>query len=71
MKRIVKGVRLKCKEDILNVFDQVLFEKDKIYDVLYVDYEDVQVMVSLNHNLIGNEYQSYPLTWVSKKFEIL
>ena len=71
MKRIIKGTKLKCKEDILNVFNQILFKKDVIYDVLYVDNEDIEVMVSINHNLIGNEYNVFPLTWVTNKFEIL
>lgn len=71
MKRIVKGIKLKCNENIFNVFNKVLFEKDKIYEVLYVDNEDIEVMVSIKHNLIDYKYNIFPLTWVTNNFEIL
>ncbi len=46
-----------------------LFEKDKEYEVLYVDNEQREIMVTLNHNLYGNEYVQYPIDWVNKKFK--
>ena len=62
-----KGDKLKCLEDIPNV-GMPLFEKDKIYEVLYVDNEDTTIQVCLNHNLYANEYKTFELTWVNRKF---
>jgi hypothetical protein len=64
-----KGDKLICKETINNVLGWTLFEKDKEYDVLYVDNEQIKVMVTLNHNLYANEYNSYPIEWVNKNFK--
>ena len=63
-----KGDKLKCLEDIPNVLGMPLFEKDKIYEVLYVDHEDTTIQVCLNHNLYANEYETFDLNWVNKKF---
>ena len=71
MKRIIKGSKLKCKKDIFNIFNQILFEKNKIYEVLYVDNEKIKVMVYLNHNLIGNEYNQFELNWILENFDII
>ncbi len=38
-------------------------------EILYIDNEKKEVMVTLNHNLYGNEYMEYPIDWVSKKFK--
>lgn len=64
-----KGFKLKCKEDINNVLGIPLFKKDEIYEVLYVDHESTEVLVCLNHVLYTNEYNSFPLEWVNKKFK--
>ena len=64
-----KGDKLICIETIDNLFGQPLFEKDKEYNVLYVDNEDVKVMVCLDHNLYANEYATFPLEWVAEKFK--
>jgi len=64
-----QGDKLICTKEVLNFLKQPLFEKGKTYDVLYVDNEDVEVMVCLNHNLYANEYNSFPLEWVNKNFE--
>jgi len=64
-----KGEILICKETVNNVFGMPLFEKGKEYEVLYVDNEQTEIMVILNHNLYANEYMEYPLDWVSKKFK--
>jgi hypothetical protein len=64
-----KGDKLICINEIKNIMNMPLFEKGKTYDVLYVDNEDVEVMVCLNHNLYANEYNSFPLEWVNKNFE--
>ena len=45
-----------------------LFEKGVEYEVLYVDNEETEVMVCINHNLYANEYQSFPLEWVVENF---
>jgi hypothetical protein len=64
-----QGDKLICINEIKNIMNMPLFEKGKTYDVLYVDNEDVEVMVCLNHNLYANEYNSFPLEWVNKNFE--
>lgn len=64
-----KGEILICKETVNNIFGMPLFEKDKEYEVLYVDNEQREIMVTLNHNLYGNEYVQYPIDWVNKKFK--
>ena len=64
-----KGDKLICKETVNNVLGMPLFEKGKEYEVLYVDNEQTEIMVILNHNLYANEYMEYPLDWVSKKFK--
>jgi hypothetical protein len=64
-----KGDKLICTKEVTNFLNQPLFEKGKTYDVLYVDNEDVEVMVCLNHNLYANEYNSFPLDWVNKNFK--
>lgn len=64
-----KGEILICKETVNNVLGMPLFEKGKEYEVLYVDNEQAEIMVVLNHNLYANEYMEYPLDWVSKKFK--
>ena len=63
-----KGDKLICLNTINNTFDMILFEKGKEYEVLYVDNEKTHTMLVLNHNLIGNEYNSFSLDWVLKNF---
>ena len=46
-----------------------LFEKGKKYKVLYVDNEQSEIMVVLNHQLYANEYNEYPIEWVNKNFK--
>jgi hypothetical protein len=65
-----KGQNLVCTRTINNAFDDILFEKDKVYEVLYVDNEKVHTLVYLNHNLIGNEYQGFELSWVLENFKV-
>ena len=64
-----KGDKLICKETINNLIGMPLFEKGKEYEVLYIDNEQVETMIVLNHNLYANEYNSFPLLWVNEKFE--
>jgi hypothetical protein len=64
-----KGDILICIENVNNFLDMPLFEKGKEYEVLYVDNEQREIMVTLNHNLYGNEYVQYPIDWVNKKFK--
>ena len=64
-----KGDKLICQKEINNFLGQPLFEKGKEYDVLYVNNEDVEVMVCLNHNLYANEYNSFTLEWVNSNFK--
>ena len=64
-----KGDKLICKKDIKNIFGCSLFEKDKTYEVLYVDHEKPHIMVVLNHKMYGNEYNEYPIDWVNENFK--
>lgn len=64
-----KGDKLICKKNINNIFGLPLFEKGKEYEVLYVDNEQVKVMVVLNHNLYANEYMEYTIDWVNENFK--
>jgi hypothetical protein len=64
MKKIIKGDKLVCIETVYNFLQQPLFIKDEVYEVLHNDGE-----VFLNHILYGNEYNSFPIEWVNKKFK--
>jgi hypothetical protein len=64
-----KGDILICKENVNNIFGMPLFEKEKEYEVLYVNNERVEVLITLNHNLYANEYMEYPIEWVLEKFK--
>lgn len=66
-----KGDKLKCLEDIPNALGMPLFKKDHIYEVLYIDHEDLTIQVCLNHILYANEYQTFDLYWVQEKFKII
>lgn len=64
-----QGERYISKEDIKNVFGDLIFEKDKAYIVLYVDNDTRPVqMASLNHRLYSNEYSEFPVDWILKHF---
>jgi hypothetical protein len=64
-----KGDILICKKTINNMIGWPLFEKGKKYKVLYVDNEQSEIMVVLNHQLYANEYNEYPIEWVNKNFK--
>jgi hypothetical protein len=56
------GDKYLCEEGFINLFGIPLFEKGEIYEVL--DFDDTEV--TLNHNLIANEYMSYPKSILEK-----
>jgi len=64
-----QGDKLRCLRTINNVYGQPLFLKNEIYDVLYVDTENVKVYVTLSHILYANEYVQYEIEWVGKNFK--
>jgi hypothetical protein len=66
-----KGDKLRCLNTIKNVFHQPLFLKGEIYEVLYIDTENIKTYVTLNHILYANEYMEYELEWVEKNFKIV
>jgi hypothetical protein len=68
---IRKGDKFLCTEDVDNMFGWSLFEKGKVYEVLWVDNEQVKTFVVLNHVLYGNEYMEHELQWVLKRFKKL
>ncbi len=63
-----KGDKLICTKQVKNFLNLVLFEEGKEYDVLYVDHDEVEVMVCLNHTLYANEYNLFPIEWVREHF---
>ena len=67
--KLIKGDKIICTEDVKNVMGQPLFVKGEVYDVLYVNNEDVVTTICLNHILYANEYSEFDLDWVSKKFK--
>lgn len=66
-----KGDKLKCLKTVDNLLGMPLFKKGEVYEVLYMNNEDVKVMVCLNHTLYANEYNSFPLDWVNEKFKLI
>lgn len=66
---IRKGDKFRCTEDVNNVFGMPLFKKGEVYEILWVDNEQVKVLVALNHILYGNEYSEWELDWVLEKFK--
>ena len=64
-----KGDKLKCLKHISNLLGQPLFVKGEIYEVLFVNNEDVSILVCLNHILYANEYNYYTLEWVKDNFK--
>ena len=64
---IQKGDKLICLETVRNVLGSILFEKDITYNVLGVDDEEI----TLDHTLYANEYASFKLDWIMKKFRII
>ena len=63
-----KGDKLICTKEVRNYLGWLLFEKGKEYEVLYVDHNNIKVMVCLNHTLYGNEYSPFPIEWVRERF---
>lgn len=56
------GDKYFCEEGFINLSGIPLFEKGEIYQIL--DFDDTEV--TLNHNLIVNEYMSYPKSILEK-----
>jgi hypothetical protein len=63
-----KGDKLICIKEVKNFLGLLLFEEGKEYKVLYVDHEDINIMVCLDHILYGNEYNSFSIDWVNSRF---
>lgn len=67
--KLIKGDKLQCHEDVNNIFGQPLFVKGEVYDILYVNNENVVTTICLNHILYANEYSEFDLEWVIKRFK--
>lgn len=65
-----KGDNLICLNTINNKFGMPLFEKDKVYTILYVDNESLIKTICLNHILYANEYSEFDSDWVIKNFKL-
>jgi hypothetical protein len=65
------GDKLKCLKTVDNLLGMPLFKKGEVYEVLYINNEDVKVMVCLNHPLYANEYNQFSLEWVNEKFKLM
>lgn len=61
------GDKLKCKNDINNLFECPLFIKDNIYEVLHIDGN----LITLNHILYANEFADFEEEYVLKNFYII
>jgi hypothetical protein len=66
---IRKGDKFLCIEDVNNVFGMSLFKKGEVYEVLWVDNEQVKTYITLNHILYANEYMEHELEWILKRFK--
>jgi len=64
-----KGDNLICLNTIKNPLGWDLFEKDKVYTVLYVNNETVIRTACLYHKLYANEYSEFDIEWISKNFK--
>jgi hypothetical protein len=60
-----KGDKLVCLETINNILGNPLFITGKTYTILSVDDDEV----FLDHILYANEYNSFSIEWVNKKFK--
>ena len=63
-----KGDKLVCIETINNFMGNPLFIGGEVYEILYVDNEDIKVQVCLNHIVYANEYNTFDIDWVYKNF---
>lgn len=66
---MIKGDKLVCKKTINNPFGMPLFEKDKIYTVIYIDDAGIKKTVCLDHILYANEYSDFDMEWVLENFK--
>jgi hypothetical protein len=56
--------KLLCLNTINNCFGQVLYKKDKEYNVLYIDND----FIVINHPLYANEYVETTIDFVKENF---
>jgi hypothetical protein len=56
------GDKYLCKESVKNIFGNTLFESGLVYQILDFDENEV----TLDHNLIANEYMSYKKSILDK-----
>jgi hypothetical protein len=60
-----KGDKLTCLETINNILGNPLFIMGKTYTILNIDDDEI----FLDHILYANEYNSFSIEWVNKKFK--
>lgn len=60
-----KGDKLVCLKTINNILGSPLFIIGKTYTILNVDDDEI----FLDHILYANEYNSFSIEWVNKKFK--
>lgn len=60
-----KNDKLLCINDIFNENEEKSFIKNKIYDILYVDNELVNIMVCLKNE---NDYELLDIQWILQNF---
>jgi len=67
------GDKLICINQIKKGWGWNIFEKDKTYDILHIDYDELGniTYVTLNHILHGTEYIERPIEWVNKNFKTI
>lgn len=59
------GTKLLCTNDVFNIFNQPLFIKDQVYEILHVYGSD---SIVLNHILYANEYADFDMNFIKENF---
>lgn len=65
-----KGDKLICKNNIFDDLGNVMFEKSKEYDVIYVDHEKAKIMVIIKTDPLKNTTFEQTLDWVHINFKL-
>ena len=66
-----QGVKLFCKKTIKDNCNKIIFKKNVIYPVNYVDNETTKTLVSINHDDLSIRMKDFDLEWVYSNFKIL
>jgi len=65
-----KGDKLICKNNIIDNTGNIIFEKSREYEVLYLDNEKPKIMVIIKTDLQKNGIFEQTLDWVHINFKL-